>query len=65
MLVYVDDILIVTPRLKVAEQFKQQLHSKVEIKDLGECRQILGVKVQQELSGEISLSLSLPFYSSY
>ena len=51
LLVYVDDILILSPSKQTVEDFKTEFAQKVDIKDLQECRQILGIQVQRSVKG--------------
>ena len=55
LLIYVDDILILSPSKDKINQFKRDLSKTVDIKDLGKCKQILGVTVNHGKQG-ISLS---------
>ena len=45
MLLYVDDILIACKHMDQIDILKQQLKGSFEMKDLGEARKILGVKL--------------------
>ena len=45
MLVYVDDMVIVARRLTKVQWFKIKIAEAYKIKDLGEIRKILGIKV--------------------
>ena len=55
LLIYVDDILILSPNKATVNEFKAELSKTVNIKDLGQCKQILGVTVTHEKNG-ITLS---------
>ena len=45
LLLYVDDMLIASGSLQDIQEFKQQLNSEFEMKDLGEAKRILGMEI--------------------
>ena len=51
LLVYVDDILIACHNKHTATVFKDQLSKHVKIKDLQECKHILGISVRRDSTG--------------
>ena len=52
---YVDDILIFGPSLKVIEEVKEFLSNNFEMKDLGEANVILNIKLLREGDGRVTL----------
>ena len=57
IVVYVDDLLIVSNSIETANQTKQSLSSQFRMTDLGELSYILGLKVVRDRSkGEIAIS---------
>ncbi|KAL2237238.1 UNVERIFIED_CONTAM: Retrovirus-related Pol polyprotein from transposon TNT 1-94 [Sesamum indicum] len=48
LLLYVDDILIAGSNVKEINRLKDQLSTKFDMKDLGEARQILGMKITRD-----------------
>ena len=54
--VYVDDIILAAKNEKQLKQVKENLSNKFDIKDLGELKYFLSIKVEQNKeSGSISL----------
>ena len=47
LLVYVDDLLIITPDLTSCERVKGEIKETYAAKDLGECKHILGIRVSR------------------
>ena len=45
--VYVDDIILAAKNEKQLKQVKEDLSNKFDIKDLGELKYFLGIKVEQ------------------
>ncbi|KAL2239399.1 UNVERIFIED_CONTAM: Retrovirus-related Pol polyprotein from transposon TNT 1-94 [Sesamum indicum] len=59
LLLYVDDMLIAGSNVKEINRLKDQLSRKFDMKDLGEARQILGMKITRDKGiGKIWLSQS-------
>ena len=57
MLLYVDDILITAKSKVEIGKLKLQLNEEFEMKDLGEAKKILGMKIQRDrLKGTVGLS---------
>jgi len=48
ILIYVDDILIISNNQKREKQIKEKLSQSFKIKDLGEAKYYLGFKIQQK-----------------
>ena len=57
---YVDDLLIFTPDLDLANDTKNFLSSKFDKKNLGEANVILGIKLTRSVS---RITLSQPHYT--
>ena len=51
ILLYVDDILIFGPDMALINDFKHRLTEEFQMKDLGECRVVLGVQVERKRGG--------------
>ncbi|CAI7868965.1 unnamed protein product [Closterium sp. NIES-54] len=49
VLVYVDDLLLVSPRLELIDQVKEVLAQRYQMKDLGEVSTYLGVEVRRSV----------------
>ncbi|KAL2246201.1 UNVERIFIED_CONTAM: Retrovirus-related Pol polyprotein from transposon TNT 1-94 [Sesamum indicum] len=59
LLLYVDDMLIAGSNVKEINRLKDQLSRRFDMKDLGEARQILGMKITRDKSaGKLWLSQS-------
>ncbi|KAL2226511.1 UNVERIFIED_CONTAM: Retrovirus-related Pol polyprotein from transposon TNT 1-94 [Sesamum indicum] len=59
LLLYVDDMLIAGSNVKEINRLKDQLSRKFDMKDLGEARQILGMKITRDKgTGKLWLSQS-------
>ena len=57
LLLYVDDIFIVSKSRSVINKLKKDLSSKFEMKDLGEAKKVLGIEIEQDQrSGKVSLA---------
>ncbi|KAL2243395.1 UNVERIFIED_CONTAM: Retrovirus-related Pol polyprotein from transposon TNT 1-94 [Sesamum indicum] len=57
LLLYVDDMLIAGSNVKEINRLKDQLSRKFDMKDLGEARQILGMKITRDKgTGKLCLS---------
>jgi len=57
VLVYVDDLLLVASSLAAMYRIKDALHKRFEMKDLGEAKVILGLKIRRENAlGTLKLS---------
>ena len=52
LLFYVDDTLIASENRSSIDKLKIQLFCEFEMKDLGEARKILGMKIERESKGE-------------
>jgi Reverse transcriptase (RNA-dependent DNA polymerase) len=50
LIIYVDDILVLTESMKVMLSVKKQLSKMYTVKDLGEAEYFLGVKIERESS---------------
>lgn len=61
LLLYVDDIIIVSDRLELVDRIKQQLSNQFEMSDMGELKLFLGLKVDRDLSGG-TMKISQPKY---
>ena len=55
LIIYVDDMLIASSSMSEIKLLKSQLSKKFDMKDLGEARQILGMKISRA-AGKIKLS---------
>lgn len=51
ILVYVDDILVTSPSQSLIDEFKQFLHHKFTIKDLGPAKFFLGIEIARSVEG--------------
>jgi len=47
LLLYVDDMLIVFKNRSAIKKLKNDLFSEFEMKDLGEAKKVLGMKIEQ------------------
>ncbi|KAK2577746.1 hypothetical protein KPH14_012773, partial [Odynerus spinipes] len=56
VVVYVDDLFLFAPDLKLIESAVRHITSRYEAKDLGEINQALGIKVERKGNGDIRLS---------
>jgi len=57
LLLYVDDMFIVSKSRSVINKLKKDLSSKFEMKDLGEAEKVLGMETEQDQrSGKVSLA---------
>ena len=57
LLLYVDDILIASKSRFVIDKLKKDLSSEFEMKDLGETKKVLGMKIERDRrSGKVSLT---------
>ena len=57
LLLYVDDILITSKSISAIDTLKRDLSSEFEMKDLGEVKKVLGMKIEQDRrSGKVSLT---------
>lgn len=53
--VYVDDLLVMSSRNGVIQEFKDNIASRFEVKDLGEIHHILSIRVRRSTDGSLSL----------
>ena len=60
--VYVDDIILAAKNEKQLKQVKENLSNKFDIKDLGELKYFLGIKVEQNKESG-SISIGQPAYT--
>lgn len=51
VLIYVDDLLIIRDDDKLIQEKKDVLHHKFKVKDLGELRYFLGIKIMRSSKG--------------
>jgi len=57
LLLYVDDMLIASKNRSSIDKLKVQLSLEFEMKDLGEAKKILGIKIERDrVKGEVSLT---------
>jgi len=57
LLLYVDDMLIVSKSKSVINKFKKDLSSEFEMKDLGKAKKVLGMEIERDRrNGKISLT---------
>ena len=49
LILYVDDLLIVSNQINVIQQVKAELCAEFEMTDLGEARHFLGIQLEQNL----------------
>ena len=57
LLLYVDDILITSKSRSAIDKLKKDLSSEFKMKDLGESKKVLGMKIERDRrSGKISLT---------
>ena len=61
LLLYVDDMLVAGPSLEEITKLKQQLASEFAMKDLGEAKQMLGMRISRD-RGQRTLKLSQTEY---
>ncbi|KAL0449571.1 UNVERIFIED_CONTAM: Retrovirus-related Pol polyprotein from transposon TNT 1-94 [Sesamum latifolium] len=59
LLVYVDDVLVVSPSLNLITAIKQHLDELFTIKDLGVARYFLGLQIARSTAGLLLLSLNI------
>jgi hypothetical protein len=57
--VFVDDLVISSPSLRAIQQFKQNMHDRFNMKDIGELKTILGIEVKRTAT---SLTLTQQSY---
>jgi len=53
---HIDDLLIAGKDLKTIEAFKKEISSYFEMKDLGEARTVVGVRILHYLNGDILIN---------
>lgn len=58
LLIYVDDILVITKSPKTVADVMQMLNSHFEMKDLGDVKQYLGLEIEQDEDGNYSICQS-------
>ena len=57
LLLYVDDMLIASKNRSLIDKMKVQLSCEFKLKDLGEARRILGMKIKRDrVKGRVSLT---------
>ena len=57
LLLYVDDMLIASKSRSAIDTLKKDLSSEFEMKDLGEAKKVLGMKIERDRrSGKVSLT---------
>ena len=61
LLLYVDDILLMTNNIEEVKRIKAQLSEKFEMTDMGEIKQFLGIKVERDVN-QGRLKISQPKY---
>ena len=48
LLLYVDDMLIIGPSIEEIKNLKRELSKQVEMKDLGDAKQIFGMRITRD-----------------
>lgn len=58
LLIYVDDIIIVSKTITLIDEVKKQLNNEFEVRDLGEVKYYLGIQVEKSSDGIYSINQS-------
>ena len=56
LLLYVNNMLITSKNRSSIDKLKVQLSSELEMKELGEAKKILGMKIERDLKEKVSLT---------